>query len=82
MLQCKEVAEEASNYIDGDLPLGKRIGVFFHLVFCRFCRNYVQQIRCTIATIATIKPKEKDNTDTLALAKTLHEHCQKDNSTH
>lgn len=73
MFQCKDIAEEASNYLDGDLPLGKRIGLFMHLVICSCCRNYLQQIRETINTIAVIKPKEKDSTDTQALAQKLHE---------
>jgi len=72
MLQCKDVVEEASNYIDGDLPLFKRIGLFLHVVLCRCCRNYVNQIRQTIDTVAITKPKEPDDTDIEALAKTLH----------
>ncbi|MDH5357928.1 MAG: hypothetical protein OEW63_04815 [Gammaproteobacteria bacterium] len=71
MFQCKDVAEEASNYIDGELPLGKRIGLLLHLVVCSCCRNYLQQLRSTISTIALLHPKEKDDTDTLALAKVL-----------
>jgi len=73
MFQCKDVAEEANNYIDGDLPLRKRIGLFFHLVICSCCRNYLQQIRSTISTVSILRPKEKDNTNTQELAKKLHE---------
>lgn len=77
MLQCKEVAEEASNYIDGDLSFIKRVGLFLHLVMCRYCRNYVQQLRHTVFTVSVLKPKEKDNTDMTSLAKKLHDHCHK-----
>lgn len=72
MIQCKDVTEEASEYLDGDLPLSKRIGLFFHLLICSCCRNYLQQIRNTIKTVNILHPKEKDSTDTLALAKKLH----------
>lgn len=72
MIQCKDVTEEASDYLDGDLPLSKRIGLFLHLLICSCCRNYLQQIRSTIKTVSVLHPKEKDATDTQALAKRLH----------
>jgi hypothetical protein len=71
MFECKDIAEEASNYLDGDLPLGKRIGLFLHIVICSCCREYMQQIKQTISTVATIRPREKDSTDTQALAEKL-----------
>ena len=72
MIQCKDLTEEASDYLDGDLPLGKRIGLLFHLLICRCCRNYLQQIRSTIKTVKVLQPKEKNTSDTLALAQKLH----------
>lgn len=72
MIQCKDLTEEASDYLDGDLPLRKRIGLFFHLLICRCCRNYLQQIRSTIKTVKVLHPKEKESIDTQALAQKLH----------
>jgi len=72
MIQCKDLTEEASDYLDGDLPLRKRIGLFFHLLICRCCRNYLQQIRSTIKTVKVLQPKEKQTIDTHALAQKLH----------
>lgn len=72
MIKCKDLTEEASDYLDGDLPLGKRIGLLFHLLICRCCRNYLQQIRSTIKTVKVLQPKEKNTSDTLALAQKLH----------
>ncbi|MFW5450912.1 MAG: hypothetical protein ACKE9I_04880 [Methylophagaceae bacterium] len=77
MYQCKDIADEVNNYIDGDLPLTKRIGLFYHLLICSCCRNYLQQIRSTISVITVAHPKEKDETDTQQLAKQLHEMCEK-----
>ncbi|RKZ89205.1 MAG: hypothetical protein DRQ39_01180 [Gammaproteobacteria bacterium] len=77
MYQCKDIAEEVNNYIDGGLPLGKRIGLFFHLLICSCCRNYLQQIRSTISVVTVSHPKENDNTDPKALAKKLHNLCKK-----
>ena len=80
MYQCKDIAEEVNNYIDGHLPLGKRIGLFFHLLYCSCCRNYLQQIRSTISIVTVSRPKEKDDTDIELLAKQLHDLCNKDHS--
>ncbi|MCK5867486.1 MAG: hypothetical protein KAG14_03730, partial [Mycoplasmataceae bacterium] len=71
---------EANNYIDGELPLRKRIGLFIHLVMCKCCRNYLQQIRNTISTISIMQPKEKNSVDTQDLAKQLHKLCNKEHS--
>lgn len=71
MFECKDIAEEASNYLDGDLPIGKRVGLFLHLVICSCCRQYMQQIKQTISTIAVLRPQEHHNTDTQALAEKL-----------
>lgn len=73
MYQCKDIAEEVNSYIDGNLPLGKRIGLFFHLLICSCCRNYLQQIRTTISVITVSQPKENDKTDPKVLAKKLHD---------
>lgn len=79
MIQCKDLVEEASDYLDGDLPLSKRIGLFFHLLICNCCRNYLQQIRSTIKTVSVLYPKEKNTTDTQALAQKLHSlNCKHD----
>jgi predicted anti-sigma-YlaC factor YlaD len=73
MFECKDVAEEASNYLDGDLPLGKRIGLFFHLVICSCCRRYLQQIKQTIRAVSVLRPQEAHQTDTQALAEQLRQ---------
>jgi len=78
MFECKDIAEEASNYLDGDLPLGKRIGLFFHLVICSCCRAYLKQIRQTIRAVAAVRPREQNQIDTQALAEQLRGLSKKD----
>jgi|AZIC01.1.fsa_nt_gi predicted anti-sigma-YlaC factor YlaD len=82
MYQCKDVTDEVNNYIDGDLPLGKRIGLFLHLLMCSCCRNYLQQVRSTISIITVAHPKEHDGTDINALAKQLHSLCHHEGDEH
>ena len=77
MAECKDIAEEASNLLNGDLPFRKRIALHIHLFYCSCCRNYIQQLKQTISTIVVLRPKEKDTTDMSALAKQLQELSQK-----
>lgn len=82
MYQCKDIADEVNNYIDGDLPLGKRVGLFFHLLICSCCRNYLQQIRTTMSILTVSNPKEEDDTDIEELAKKLHDLCHRADHNH
>ncbi|OUR63889.1 hypothetical protein A9Q79_09045 [Methylophaga sp. 42_25_T18] len=77
MAECKDIAEEASNILNGDLPFRKRIALHIHLFYCSCCRNYIQQLKQTIATISVFRPIEKDSTDMSALAKQLQELAKK-----
>lgn len=72
MIQCKDLSEEAGNYLDATLPLRKRIELFIHLLICHNCRNYLQQIRSTIKTVKVLRPKEKVSVDIQAWAQELH----------
>jgi len=82
MYQCKDIAEEVNNYIEGDLPFLKRIGLFFHFLICSCCRNYLQQFRSTISIVTVSQPKEQDGTDLKNLAKQLQETCQEHKHEH
>jgi hypothetical protein len=76
MFQCKDVAEEASNYLNKDLPWRKRLGLYMHLVICSCCRNYLQQMKQAIQSFNVVRPQEKHDTDTQALAAKLRELSQ------
>ena len=77
MFECKDVAEEASNYINKDLPWRKRLGLFMHIVICSCCRNYLNQMKQAIQAFTVVRPKESSDTDTHALAEKLRELHQK-----
>ncbi len=42
--RCKDVSELISRSMDDPLPLRIRMGIRFHLMMCRFCRNYRKQL--------------------------------------
>ena len=48
---CREIAELITDYLDGSLTLRERIGFQWHLGLCFACRNYLRQMKYTIATL-------------------------------
>lgn len=77
MIKCKDVAHEASDYLDGNLSFRRKIGVKLHLMICKACRRYIKQLDQTVEAVSVTNPQEKDLTDTQALAKQLHACCKK-----
>ncbi len=72
MLNCKDIVNNASDYLNSDVPLIRRIGILIHLAMCVNCRRYYQQITQSINSVSAIKPEEQDDTDTSQLAHDLH----------
>lgn len=52
MLKCRDLAEQASDLMDGNLPFGARLGLRLHLAMCAMCRTYMDQMRRTRALLA------------------------------
>ena len=47
MLKCKDVAHEASDYIDHNLGWWRRMWFRLHLIVCFNCRRFISHIRAT-----------------------------------
>lgn len=77
MINCKQVADDASNYIDGHLPVTKRLAISLHLFICSHCRRYLKQLQSTTAAVAAFKPREKTSSDAQSIARELLEKCNK-----
>jgi hypothetical protein len=43
-LTCRDVAEQAADYLEGRLPLFTKVCIGLHLASCAGCRAYVNQI--------------------------------------
>lgn len=56
MLSCKELTEQASDYLDKQLPLSKKLQLKMHLLLCHHCRRYLKQLRTTIHVVK-MRPK-------------------------
>ncbi len=44
MLTCKEVTRIVSDSMDRKLPIRQRMAVKMHLLMCKFCSRYSQQL--------------------------------------
>lgn len=67
MLSCKDLAHKhASDYVDGQLQLSKRISVWFHLLICVHCRRFVMQLRRVPSLLAAKPSIQALNSETKA----------------
>jgi hypothetical protein len=45
MRTCKEVASRLSQGLEEPLPMGERMTLRFHMMMCKYCARYFDQIR-------------------------------------
>ncbi len=50
---CRDLTEDASRLLDGDLALGRRLRLRLHLALCALCRTYMDQMRKTRSLVAS-----------------------------
>lgn len=53
-MDCSELVELVTAYLDGALDLDTRARFDAHLLECDGCENYLQQLRGTIKTLDTL----------------------------
>ena len=51
---CREIVEVVTDYLEGRLPLEARTRFEQHLVYCDWCRVYLEQIRQTIRVAGSV----------------------------
>ena len=57
-LTCQELAELVTDYLEGALPLRRRLRFRLHIAGCRNCTRYVEQMRTTIAVAGRIRAED------------------------
>jgi anti-sigma factor ChrR (cupin superfamily) len=60
MLKCKDIADLSSDYLDGTLPLRKRLAIRLHLMMCGHCRRYLKSLQMVITTLGRSKQPIED----------------------
>ncbi|WP_322866206.1 zf-HC2 domain-containing protein [Aquicoccus sp. G2-2] len=51
MLRCRELAEQADAFLDGEIGLGRRLRFRLHMSMCKSCARFMGQMRMTRALI-------------------------------
>jgi predicted anti-sigma-YlaC factor YlaD len=52
LLRCRDLTEDASRLMEGDIALPRRLRLRLHLALCSMCRTYMDQMRKTRALVA------------------------------
>lgn len=45
IFNCREVSRLVSESMDREMSLGQRLGIRFHLLMCRYCARFGQQLK-------------------------------------
>ncbi len=56
MLRCRDMSELVTDYLEHELPVRRRFGVWLHLRLCEACRRYTDQMRETVALLSRQPP--------------------------
>jgi predicted anti-sigma-YlaC factor YlaD len=54
VLECKEVVEVVSDFLDGALVAGDRARIEQHLLICPPCAGYLAQVKSTLVQLADL----------------------------
>ncbi|MCC1496349.1 zf-HC2 domain-containing protein [Alcanivorax sp. 1008] len=73
MLKCRDVPAEAEALLDGELSLGRRVALRFHLFMCGNCRRYLGQLRLLLGAVPQMHGQASDE-EVDQVLKRLHDH--------
>ncbi|MCR9184324.1 MAG: peroxidase-related enzyme [Halieaceae bacterium] len=66
MLNCREISQKASHYLDGELSWRERMAVRVHLLMCDDCRRFVRQLAGLIRAIPFMhRPASPEEVETV-----------------
>lgn len=54
---CQQAVELVTDYLEGALPRRDRARLEAHLAECPHCREYIAQIKVTIAVMGRVEPE-------------------------
>ena len=77
MLSCKDITENANQYLDRELPFFTRLKVKIHLRMCQHCDRYVKQLQTTIRALGKMNRQEPvDDATVDSVLKHIKEYTQ------
>jgi predicted anti-sigma-YlaC factor YlaD len=54
MPSCKQICENASDYLEGPSPPLRRLLLRMHLLMCKHCRRFLRQFSLASRTVAAV----------------------------
>ena len=57
-LTCRELVDLVTDYLEGALRPSDRLAFERHLVWCSWCRDYLDQVRATIEVTSEVTEEE------------------------
>lgn len=73
MLSCRDVTETASDYLERNLGWWPRLQFKMHLMACRICSRYVEQLKATIRLLRNLRVESPPGEMEAFLLKELRE---------
>ena len=71
MMDCNELVELVTDYLEGKLPQAERVRLEGHLDECGYCVEYIAQMRATLAALGSIPPETISHTVRVRLSETF-----------
>lgn len=71
MLTCRDIARQASDYVDGHLTVRQRLAFAFHLLLCGQCREFLRQLRLAVGLYQRLPPKELNQQEAESLVEKI-----------
>ncbi len=62
---CRDVIDQASTYIDGDLETTDKFRIWVHILMCPPCRRYFDQMKSVVDAARTLSTHDEDDHEQL-----------------
>ncbi len=53
-MMCRDISALATDYMEGELRLRRRLAMRLHLAICSGCRGFMQQMRRTVRLVGSL----------------------------
>lgn len=59
-MDCEEFTDRVSDYLEGRVPFGERLGIWLHSAMCVHCRRYLEQMRETVELMGEVDEQDRE----------------------
>lgn len=73
MLKCRDIAHQASDYLDRNQSFGQRMKIAFHLLMCGNCRAFIRHLRIALVYFRKLPPQPLEEAEAAAIARRIAE---------